>query len=156
MFSTLNNHKADLFQQLDFKKKLLRSPELREELEQNNKEREVLVKAINDLRKKIDHSKVTISEYVPEYLVPQCLKVAYDEKMKVFQAKMEEENNTPAAHLKVKKLLRYVNLDEENPETTDVSRLKLISARKRWKLLHGFKLKKKNKKLEQKGIFDNN
>lgn len=68
------------------------------------------------------------------------------------QAKMEEE--TPANHMKVKKVLRYVNLDEENPETTDVSRLKLISARKRWKLLHGFKLKKRNKRLEQKGVFE--
>jgi hypothetical protein len=72
--------------------------------------------------------------------------------MKIMQAKMEEE--TPANHMKVKKVLRYVNLDEENPETTDVSRLKLISARKRWKLLHGFKLKKRNKRLEQKGVFE--
>lgn len=68
------------------------------------------------------------------------------------QAKMEEE--LPMSHQKVKKVLRHVNLDEENPETTDVSRLKLISARKRWKLLHGFKLKKRNKKLEKKGVFE--
>jgi hypothetical protein len=32
VWSTINNHKADLFQQLDFKKKLLKAPELREEL----------------------------------------------------------------------------------------------------------------------------
>lgn len=68
------------------------------------------------------------------------------------RAKQEEE--APMNHQKVKKVLRYVNLDEENPETTDVSRLKLISARKRWKLLHGFKLKKKNRRLEKKGVFE--
>ena len=37
----------------------------------------MLVKGINDLRKKIDHGKVTISEYVPDYLVPECLKASY-------------------------------------------------------------------------------
>lgn len=57
----LSNHRADLFRQLDFKKKLLKTPELKEQFESNGKERDVLVKAINDLRKKIDHSKVTIS-----------------------------------------------------------------------------------------------
>lgn len=72
--------------------------------------------------------------------------------MKLIQSKMEEE--TPANYQKVKKVMRYVNLDEENPETTDISRLKLISARKRWKLLHGFKLKKANKRREKKGIFE--
>jgi ATP-dependent RNA helicase DDX56/DBP9 len=60
-WSTINNHKADLYQQLDFKKKLLKTPELKEEFESNSKEREVLVKSINDLRKKIDHGKVLIS-----------------------------------------------------------------------------------------------
>lgn len=71
--------------------------------------------------------------------------------MKLEQAKQEDR---PENHEKVKKVLRYVNLDEENPETTDVSRLKLISARKRWKLLHGFKLKKRNRHLEKKGVFE--
>jgi len=32
---------------LDFKKKLLKTPELKEEFDRNGKEREVLVKAIN-------------------------------------------------------------------------------------------------------------
>jgi hypothetical protein len=84
-------------------------------------------------------------------LVPECLKASYEEKMRLTQTK---EEDIPENHMKVKKVLRYVNLDEENPETTDVSRLKLISARKRWKLLHGFKLKKRNRRLEQKGVFD--
>lgn len=44
-------------------------------------------------------------------------------------------------------------MEEEDPDITDVSRLKLVSSRKRWKLQHGFKLHKKNKRLEKKGIF---
>ena len=112
----------------------------------------MLVKAINDLRKKLDHGKVAISEYVPEYLVPECLKASYAEKIKLIQNKQEEE--APMYHQKVKRVLRHVNLEDENPETTDVSRLKLISARKRWKLLHGFKLNKRNKRLEKKGVFE--
>ena len=39
---------------------------------------EDLFKAINDLRKKIDHGKVVLSEYVPDYLVPECLKASYE------------------------------------------------------------------------------
>jgi ATP-dependent RNA helicase DDX56/DBP9 len=60
---------------------------------------------------------------------------------------MQNEEKVPESHKKVEKVMRYVNLEDENPETTDVSRLKLVSARKRWKLLHGFKLKKRNKRL---------
>lgn len=84
--------------------------------------------------------------------MPECLKASYAEKTKVLQAQNEEK--MPESHRKVEKVMRYVNLEDENPETTDVSRLKLISARKRWKLLHGFKLKKKNRRLEEKGVFD--
>lgn len=152
VWSSLNNHRADLYQQLDFKKKLLKTPELKQEFEGSGREREVLVKAINELRKKIDHGKVNISDFVPEYLVPECLRAAYAEKMKVLQAKLEEE--APISHQKVKRVLRHVDLEDENPETTDISRLKLISARKRWKLLHGFKLKKRNRRMEQKGVFE--
>ena len=137
----MNNFRVDLYQQLDFKKKVLRSPELKQQFSQNTKERDLLVKSINDLRKKIDHNKVTLSEFVPEYLVPECLRHSYAEKMKVLA---EREEGMTASNKKVRRVLRHVDLDEENPENTDVSRLKLISARKRWKLLHGFKLKKRN------------
>lgn len=109
----LTNHRADLFRQLDFKKKLLKTPELKDQFASNGKEREVLVKAINDLRKKIDHGKVNISEYIPDYLVPECLRSSYQEKMNLMQAKIDEE--APISHQKVKKVLRYVNLEDENP-----------------------------------------
>ena len=69
----------------------------------------MLVKTINDLRRKIDYGKVLLSDYVPEYLVPQCLKASYEEKAKVLREK--EDEKLPMSHQKVKKVLRYVNLD---------------------------------------------
>lgn len=55
---------------------------------------------------------------------------------------------------KIKKVVEKIDEDEENPDITDVSRLKLISNRKRWKLRHGFKLRKRNMKNEKRGIFE--
>ena len=47
----------------------------------------------------------------------------------------------------------YVDEDKEDPTVVDASKLKTISSRKLWKLKHGFKLKKRNKRLERKGVF---
>lgn len=47
----------------------------------------------------------------------------------------------------------YINEDKENENETESSRLKILSRKKQWKLRHGFKLKKVNKRLEKKGIF---
>lgn len=58
--------------------------------------------------------------------------------------KNAKENTSPEYQKKIQRVLKHIELEEENPETTDVSRLKLVSARKRWKLQHGFKLKKRN------------
>ena len=66
----LGNHKVDLFQKLDFKKKMYRSPDLKTYFLENPKEREVLIKEINKLRKKIDSDGVKVSDVVPSYLVP--------------------------------------------------------------------------------------
>lgn len=77
VWSILGNSKIDLFQKLDFKKKMLRSPDLKVYFAENPKEKEVLIKEINKLRKKIDADGVKVSAFVPEYLVPECLKAAY-------------------------------------------------------------------------------
>jgi ATP-dependent RNA helicase DDX56/DBP9 len=47
----------------------------------------------------------------------------------------------------------YVDEDKEDPSVVDPSKLKTISSRKLWKIKHGFKIKKTNKRLERKGIF---
>ena len=68
-------------------------------------------------------------------------------------ARTKTEDTTPEYQKKIQRVLKHIEIEDENPETTDVSRLKLVSARKRWKLQHGFKLKKRNLRNEKKGIF---
>ena len=80
------------------------------------------------------------------YLVPESLKRGYEEQMKEVKKEMKTEE-APAYIKKARNALKHVDLEEEDPEVTDVSRLKLISSRKRWKLQHGFKLIKKNKRM---------
>lgn len=47
----------------------------------------------------------------------------------------------------------YINEEKENENETDHNRLKILSRKKQWKLRHGFKLRKVNRRLEKKGIF---
>lgn len=50
----------------------------------------------------------------------------------------------------------YINEEKENENEVDHSRLKILSRKKQWKLRHGFKLKKINRRLEKKGIYNPN
>lgn len=68
--------------EFDLKRKILKSPDMKAYFEENPKEKEVLLKAINALGKKIENGKVVISQFVPSYLVPECLKAAYEEQIK--------------------------------------------------------------------------
>ncbi len=51
---------------------------------------------------------------------------------------------------------KYMVIDpsKENPDVLDPYYLKPTSGRKLWKVRHGYKLKKRNKRLEKKGIFN--
>lgn len=109
VWSTLTAHRVDMYRQLDFKKKLLKSPQLKEELDQQQGQRQTLVDEINALRKKIDHGQVVLPEVVPEYMVPECLKAAYQQQMALSQAKLEEK--APLSQKKVSRALRHVDLD---------------------------------------------
>ena len=42
----LGNNKVEMFQKYDFKKKMIKSPDLKEYFQQNPKEKEVLIKEI--------------------------------------------------------------------------------------------------------------
>ena len=66
----LGNTKVEQFQKLDFKKKLLRSPDMKTYFVENPKERDTLIKEINKLRKKIDSDGVKVGAFVPDYLIP--------------------------------------------------------------------------------------
>jgi ATP-dependent RNA helicase DDX56/DBP9 len=46
-----------------------------------------------------------------------------------------------------------VNEEKEDPDFVDSSRLKILSSRKLWKINHGIKLKKRNKRQEKRGVF---
>lgn len=67
-----------MFQSLDFKKKMIKSPDLKEYFEEHPNEKQTLIKEMNNLRNKINQETVTISKYVPAYLVPECLKSSYE------------------------------------------------------------------------------
>ena len=77
-----------MYRQLDFKKKLLKSPQLKEQLDQQQEQRQSLINDINSLRKKIDHGQVALPELIPEYLVPECLKTVYQQQMVQMKAKI--------------------------------------------------------------------
>jgi len=47
----------------------------------------------------------------------------------------------------------YVNSEKEGADLVHPDHLKIISGRKLWMKKHGIKLKKRNKRLEKKGIF---
>lgn len=57
---------------------MLKSPDLKKYFEENQKEKEVLIKEISSLKKRINSETITLSEYVPPYLVPEILKNAYN------------------------------------------------------------------------------
>lgn len=66
----------------DLKRKIIKSPDLKQYFDENPKEKEVLVKTVNTIHRKLENGKVTISEFVPSHLVPECLKAAYEEQLK--------------------------------------------------------------------------
>ena len=82
VFMTLGNNKVDLFQKYDFKKKMLKSPDLKDYFEQNPHERDLLLKEVIELKKKINHEGVTIRELVPPYLDRESRRSGYEQKTK--------------------------------------------------------------------------
>lgn len=121
---------------------------------------------------------IRCEQEVPEYLVPEFIKdqrklfenkttkklekVLVKSKNQEFEQSLKrrmEGQNLDISDLK-KKIKQqgdqYVMVDQskENEEDTDPSRLKVLSSKKLWKLKHGYKLQKINKRLEKNGIFD--
>lgn len=65
------------------------------------------MKGINEIRKKLDHDKITISELVPDYLVPECLKTSYAERIALITKNSTEA--LPAHRQKVQRVLKYID-----------------------------------------------
>ena len=78
VFMNIGNHKVENFQKLDSKKKMLKSPDLKDYFVQHPQEKSSLIQSIHQLKKQIDHESVTISSFVPIYLVPESLRPSYE------------------------------------------------------------------------------
>ncbi|CAD8156142.1 unnamed protein product [Paramecium pentaurelia] len=177
----ISKYQVKMAEQIDFKKKMVKSPDLVEYFQQNQKEKELLQDQIVQLKKKLNRSSIQLPQGpVPEYLLPEFIKK--QRKMQGDQQKVKvlvrvHDQNTDKL-IKKRRLLndemnnnmlpeqeekakakkpenQYVtiNQEDEDPELVDSSRLRPISGKKIWKLKHGFKLKKRNKRLEKKGVF---
>ncbi|KRX08500.1 hypothetical protein PPERSA_12981 [Pseudocohnilembus persalinus] len=167
-------------QMLDFKKKLLKSKELETYFRENDADRQLIIEDINSLSKQIHQYQVKCEDEIPEYLVPEMVKEQRkrfnDKKEKFskiqvtrtneeFQKSLKrrmEKNNLTLDDVKKKKVLdqagdKFVVVNNEKEavdgDEVDANRLKVISGRKLWKIKHGFKLHKKNKRMEKKGIY---
>ncbi|KAM3138338.1 hypothetical protein pb186bvf_009614 [Paramecium bursaria] len=180
--NNISKHQVKIAEELDFKKKILKSKDLAEYMLKNPKEKALLQDQIIRLKQQLTKFAVSLpSGSVPDYLLPEFIlkqrkaepqqsriRVLVDvedkniDKIRKKRQIMNQLHNTdlmPQDEIKEEdakpKGNRYVTVDleQENPELVDASRLKIISSRKLWKLKHGFKLKKRNKRLEKKGIF---
>ncbi|CAD8077563.1 unnamed protein product [Paramecium sonneborni] len=177
----ISKYQVKMAEQIDFKKKMLKSPDLGEYFQQNQKEKELLQDQIVQLKKKLNRSSIQLPQGpVPEYLLPEFIKKQrkmqgdqskvrvlvrvhdqdHDKLIKKRRLLNEEMNNNMLPEQEEKEKAKKpenqyvtINQDEEDPELIDSSRLRPISGKKVWKLKHGFKLKKRNKRLEKKGVF---
>ncbi|CAK78110.1 unnamed protein product (macronuclear) [Paramecium tetraurelia] len=177
----ISKYQVKMAEQIDFKKKMIKSPDLVEYFQQNQKEKELLQDQIVQLKKKLNRSAIQLPQGpVSEYLLPEFIKK--QRKMQGDQSKVkvlvrvhdqitdklirkrrllnDEQNNNMLPEQEEKPRTKKpenqyvtINQEDEDPELVDSSRLRPISGKKTWKLKHGFKLKKRNKRLERKGVF---
>ena len=75
--------------------------------------------------------------------MPEVLKEGYKRKV---EEELKEDWRKPVESIgqKIRKVVGGIEEGEEDPEVVDVGRLKIISNRKRWKMKHGFKLRRRN------------
>ena len=162
-------------QMLDFKRQMLKSRTLQTFFEENNEEKKLLQEEIKKISNELNKFAIRLYEDIPDYLFPESLKEknmnlntiigkkrkltigGWNEGFKESLKKRMENNGLGLEDVK-KKLLgnekkMVIEDDNEKPELLDENYLKPISNRKMWKIKHKFSLKKKNKRLEKKGIF---
>ncbi|EGR28780.1 hypothetical protein IMG5_168840 [Ichthyophthirius multifiliis] len=154
VYENITKKQLENYKLVDFKKKMLKSPDLKEYYEKNINEKQLIIESIQKLQHQIKKNEVRCDGECPEYLLPLFLK----DKISMAQEKIKKilvyqpENSNLQKKVRLNKYV-YINESKENDGETDPSRLKIISRRKQWKLRHGFKLRKINKRLEKKGIF---
>lgn len=162
-------------QMLDFKRQMLKSKSLQNYFVQHAEEKTLLQKEIQKLSADLNRNSIRLYEDIPDYLMPQSLKetssalnLLSNKKRSVSTRQWNEnfekslkkrmENNQLSLE-DVKKLPKesdkkiVIDEEKEDPALLDPNYLKPLSNRKMWKIRHKFKLKKRNQRLEKKGIF---
>lgn len=162
-------------QMLDFKRQMLKSKNLNAFFEENKEEKKLLQEEIKKISNDLNKYAIRLYEDIPDYLFPESLKEksmnlntltgkkrrltigSWNEGFKDSLRKRMENNGLQLEDVKknVEMNEKKLVIDEENekPETLDPNYLKPLSNRKQWKIKHKFSLKKRNKRLEKKGIF---
>lgn len=160
---------------MDIKRQILKSKELKEYFDEHRKERELIVKDIDKMAKKVSTHAIQMESNIPSYLLldeevkadeaeegkpqkKQILKLKYNEEYEASLAKRMAGNKLTLDDVKKKRKMmgdKYMTIDtaHDDPTVTDASRLAPLSNKKLWKIRHRKSLRKVNKRLERKGIF---
>lgn len=160
---------------MDMDRLVLRSKSMKEYFSSHPEEVSALREKIQGYAKTINKYTGRMSPVIPSYLIPEFLQNKQSSiipkvlKLKVGRgrpgkglggqkpekkvktendtAKLEEEHDPNAKYM-------YIKPEKEDPSLVAAEELKPTSARKLWKLQHGYRLKKRNFRLEKKGIFN--
>jgi hypothetical protein len=164
---------------IDFKKQLLKSKNMADYYKEHPDERALIIESVRRMQAIINRYSVKLHGDIPDYLLPEFIKehrkkyeaLQEGEKpiKKIISQKWNEDyekslakrvaaNNLTMEDVHKRRKMdsdKFITVDErfEDPEITNPEYLKPVSGRKLWKIKHKFSLKKKNKRLEKKGIF---
>jgi len=172
----ITNKQINGLKTLDIKRQILKSKELKEYFEEHQKERDLVIHDLEAVSKKIALHSVKMESDVPSYLISDAairneiipkenktrgriIKERYNEEYESNLAKRMAANNMSLDDVKKKRKMtgdKYMKVrdDLEDPLVTDSTRLIPLSNRKLWKMKHKKPLKKINKRLQRKGIFE--
>jgi len=176
VYRGITKKQINLMKAVDFKKLIIKSKNLEEYFEEHEKEKELIVKDVEKMTKKIVKHAVKMEDSVPAYLLgeeeqkrvleegPQYVKILKHKPNPNFQEEFnkrlatqdltEEEVKTSKKRKMDKEQYITINQKLEDPSVTDASRLIPLSGKKLWKIRHKKPLKKVNRRLAKKGIFN--
>jgi ATP-dependent RNA helicase DDX56/DBP9 len=178
IYKGITRKQINTLKTMDVKKQLLKSKELKGYFDEHRKERELIVDNINRLSQEISHRAITMEDSLPSYLLEneetktnldneestepkykKIVKQRFNEEYETSLAKRMASNNLTLDDVKKKRKMegdKYMTVNQslEDPLITDPSRLTPMSNKKLWKLRHKISLKKVNKRLMKKGIFE--
>ena len=176
IYKSITQKQINTLKTLDIKKQLVKSKELKEYFDDHSKERELVIKDIEKLAQKVARHSVKMQDHVPSYLLEEAkaeiipeetnkkkkgkiIKQKYNEDYESSLAKRMAGNSLSLDDVKKRRKMdgdKYLTINDEleDPTVTDPSRLIPLSNRKLWKMRHRKPLKKINKRLQKKGIFE--